>query len=1200
VEIINKQSLTIDLKKTTMIPLPQFIQHDTNVLEFIILENGVAADLTNIGRIVVKYKRPDGLVVDRLLVPQGNTISYEIGISEMQLPGFGQLELHFYNLTNAFRISTKKFKVYLSESIGATYIESEQLGVLQELFVEVQELNALVNDAEELRQQNEATRQNQEAQRQTDTTNKINDIEAKTVTAINNVNTNTNSAIGRLDAVTNANKSEPKPPVVNFAAIATTYPNPQLGWKVQTLDNGNFYRYQNGAWEWVEQITGSAIVDIQNNLAQTNRRTQTLIAGPYNVLNSAQNAPVNIQIEGRTLIPMQNNVLEASKFYVLADKRTKLEWADTTTTQGVAKFTGKAEKPRLIAIANFEDKKTGSTLENPHIMKTYDQGNVGLPVNPSVLSLRELVTQSRYDQVKKLGDTALDVDQRTAAGEQIVRGYTIDVVQEIERRYGRIPRATLAEKIQWAKDNVVQITGYVHGLGASPAGNKLTFVFYTFAGSAGWVSEATNTTGTISKLTRAITTSVPNAIDPSGFVHFMAYADPATGVPTDPNGGASTMTIDYFECEIKLKPDAVLHDPRVPLYEVTQQSYDAILNTWSEDEVVRRYPSVAGPTHLQNLYLMATGENIADIRNSSRLITRNNAVIINDNGINAWKIDNVTSSDQLPNIIDTPFLPNTQYSIRAKIKHNGNNGRLRVAYTDGTFETSASNALATDYFETTLITAAGKTISTLGIHYTTSGGTLYIDIDSFVVSIGATLKPYVPYNPSYLFFETKLAEIRGVTADRVFEQDGKYFKRKNIETVELDGSLAWSFYSDGAAFKTVKTSYGLLGVEGSEKITKYNGLSLKSKVLSFDNKDQSYLFSSHTNTGLDKFLFISISDTDTGFGETHTPTTNELKGYFNGWKAKTVDANGKPTAWMSLGDGTDAPTQTEVYVKDNKAPNYTPGKLMYQLTTPITEEIKHEGSIFANSLTMVEVSSGAIIREKVVFQKGTTYASLARSEASWENSLIKYRNLKIIALYEGDKKVSFVTNSDAGFVLAEDNRAQGKQRITARNEYIKDFEYTLTYIVWDKQTFTSNPVNVTAQYANNIRTALEDTAKKVEDVATETTVIKNTYAKKSKYPWIAPTLLNSWVNFGGVYAAVGYTKDDFGFVHLRGLIKSGVTAQAAFILPVGFRPEKDLLIATTSNGAFGQLSIRTDGQVFVESGSNINFSLENIAFRVEG
>ncbi len=100
--------------------------------------------------------------------------------------------------------------------------------------------------------------------------------------------------------------------------------------------------------------------------------------------------------------------------------------------------------------------------------------------------------------------------------------------------------------------------------------------------------------------------------------------------------------------------------------------------------------------------------------------------------------------------------------------------------------------------------------------------------------------------------------------------------------------------------------------------------------------------------------------------------------------------------------------------------------------------------------------------------------------------------------------------------------------------------------------------------------------------------------------YIAPTLLNSWVNYGSGFSDTGYYKDSAGVVHIKGMVKNGTTTggTAIFTLPVGYRPSQILIIPTVSNSAFGQLRINTNGNVEFHSGSNAWFSLDNIAFRV--
>lgn len=103
--------------------------------------------------------------------------------------------------------------------------------------------------------------------------------------------------------------------------------------------------------------------------------------------------------------------------------------------------------------------------------------------------------------------------------------------------------------------------------------------------------------------------------------------------------------------------------------------------------------------------------------------------------------------------------------------------------------------------------------------------------------------------------------------------------------------------------------------------------------------------------------------------------------------------------------------------------------------------------------------------------------------------------------------------------------------------------------------------------------------------------------------WTAPTLLNSWVNFGGAFANAGYRKDANGFVHLRGLIKSGTTTGGTvlFNLPAGYRPSAGVVFPVASNGAYGQIKVSetTAGNVTIDVGSNVWLSFGDVSFLAE-
>ncbi len=103
--------------------------------------------------------------------------------------------------------------------------------------------------------------------------------------------------------------------------------------------------------------------------------------------------------------------------------------------------------------------------------------------------------------------------------------------------------------------------------------------------------------------------------------------------------------------------------------------------------------------------------------------------------------------------------------------------------------------------------------------------------------------------------------------------------------------------------------------------------------------------------------------------------------------------------------------------------------------------------------------------------------------------------------------------------------------------------------------------------------------------------------------WIAPSLSNSWVNYGGSYSTAGYYKDPLGIVHIRGMVKDGTADTAVFTLPAGYRPEHLLVpravgIPNALGGNPG-VEISTAGVVkpFSSSGINSSLNLENIHFR---
>jgi hypothetical protein len=76
--------------------------------------------------------------------------------------------------------------------------------------------------------------------------------------AMDNANTATNNATNataNFQSLLDQQKLVYKQSVATFADIATTYPTPQLGWRVVTKDTGLVYRYDGTTWLEIDMST---------------------------------------------------------------------------------------------------------------------------------------------------------------------------------------------------------------------------------------------------------------------------------------------------------------------------------------------------------------------------------------------------------------------------------------------------------------------------------------------------------------------------------------------------------------------------------------------------------------------------------------------------------------------------------------------------------------------------------------------------------------------------------------------------------------------------------------------------------------------------------------------------------------------------------------------------------------------------------
>lgn len=89
--------------------------------------------------------------------------------------------------------------------------------------------------------------------------------------------------------------------------------------------------------------------------------------------------------------------------------------------------------------------------------------------------------------------------------------------------------------------------------------------------------------------------------------------------------------------------------------------------------------------------------------------------------------------------------------------------------------------------------------------------------------------------------------------------------------------------------------------------------------------------------------------------------------------------------------------------------------------------------------------------------------------------------------------------------------------------------------------------------------------------------------------------------FAGTWVAGASTpfffRDATGTVRIQGVVTGGATGTTIFTLPPGFKPLQQAVFPVVANGAFGAVTVNTDGTVVHTVGSTTNVFLDSISFR---
>ncbi|RED85312.1 hypothetical protein [Cohnella phaseoli] len=629
------------------------------------------------------------------------------------------------------------------------------------------------------------------------------------------------------------------------------------------------------------------------------------------------------------------------------------------------------------------------------------------------------------------------------------------------------------------------------------------------------------------------------------------------------------------------------------LYEITapEKTYiDSLTTTAAQTYIAANYPYVDDMKHVNAVYLENKGKNLLPPFSEwtqyagSSIITGSYSVTLN-----------AGSTIQF----DISCMPNQVYVF--SLSNTG--GKISIGTFDENMIFLAQTSNVTTG-STSKITEANAKYLRVIIDTT---GLSAKNFSNPMLNIGSEALPFEPQKPSYLYLPdcNLRSNVDGSVVDRLYtDGQGKPRVMRRFREIVLDGSLVWEFVDGTSGSKRVSFA----SIPGSNATAiKFDGKILRAAAETYGNPDS---FAASSSGAM-----FCLSNDDTGWGESYTPTANEIKAYFYGWRMYN-DYTGLN---FNQGDDPIHKKWTPVHmpwdgqgiasvVPTNFSSSYSPYRLMYQLAQSIDEPVTYEGSLMLHEgENHVEVGTGIVVREAVAPSGIALDRYHINTNVNGIPKLLKNRPDRIAEMFKNsvvDDWVKGRRNSDS---VALSVYGYGYAYIQ-KDRFNPTAAYSVTYLALDAYTLGIAPQTISAEYAPNIRESIESLVREVVEARTETSVLKNTKAQEQQPQWIAPTLRNGWENYsntGGVlYTNASYRKNELGYVELKGLVSQGTVGVAAFVLPTGYRPRSYRVFAVHAESGggtmvHGEVIVFPDGQVRVYASSNVYFGFDGVVFEAE-
>ncbi|BFH13540.1 hypothetical protein WJ0W_004076 [Paenibacillus melissococcoides] len=615
------------------------------------------------------------------------------------------------------------------------------------------------------------------------------------------------------------------------------------------------------------------------------------------------------------------------------------------------------------------------------------------------------------------------------------------------------------------------------------------------------------------------------------------------------------------------------------LYEITQAEYEAIGGT-NFDYVAERYPYVDSMTNVTNPYAIVTGGNLLPpFYEADRITVASKATVVAP-----YELRFGAGGDGDFLAYHLSVLPNQTYVFSLE------NSGVSWCITELDY-----NTFVVPYGTDTYRSFNVGSRTQIALVLKSFSADIDVSCKNPMLTVGTEAKPFVPQQRSMIAFETELAAhpVDGSNPDILFMgDDGLPYVLEAWGKVALEPSN----------FENIAQNANLNGFKQIAMLLKQKDTSSISRLIKFDGtqlildlnsvpltEPDSYITSSEGN------LWVTIPNTDSGWGPDYTPTADEIKAYFLGWRmAENITGfplyNGTGTkCWYKINTNSAPQTAqpTESY------PEWTPYRLQYLKAKPTVEPVRNYelGATLSAGSNMVEVGSGIVIRERANPAPGVSDEGNINN-AYLPATMLRHRTRVASAIVYKNNAI------DRAWIAKGDNVLQ-----TEPSYYDPTAVYHVTYTMLDPTL--AAPISGTV--AANLRGTVSDLVQDVGDIGRRLSVVETQKAEKDVAGWIQATLLNNWTPYDLTnYLSASYYKDSSGIVYVDGMISGGSVTPGTllFRLPKGYRPRMHKMFsATSSDGDIvspAAIVVSPDGSVtIIRAVSSVYLALSAITFLAE-